>query len=181
MKRAYSATATFFGMATTVLLVGHAIAQTPGNLLTPEQKEMLTQLPIPIVAPTYLPKGFRLISASGEQGQYANGDDDSGYSLSYLGANNTCIRLTSSKDGSRGQAANVVETPFGSIEVFTQTLQGKPFIYSFIPVPGNPSLSSGGTIQEGVGSRATWKTCNAVPMEQYIQILQSLEVVKRAN
>jgi len=31
------------------------------------------------------------VEASGEKGQYAKGYDDSGYSLIYSGANNTCV------------------------------------------------------------------------------------------
>lgn len=151
-----------------------------GNLLSPEQKAQLSQLPIPIIAPTQLPAGFRLVAASGEKGQYANGDDDSGYSISYQGDNNTCINLTSSKDGPRGQADSVVQTQFGAVKVFTETRQDKTFIYSFIPIAGNPSLTSGGTVPDpaATGDTPGWKRCNAVSMEQYIQVLKSLEVVK---
>ena len=78
------------------------IAQKSGNLLSPQQTAQLTQLPIPIVAPTALPMGFRLVRAEGESGSYVNGDDDSGYAIDYQGANNTCLSIRSSKDGPRG-------------------------------------------------------------------------------
>jgi len=151
--------------------------QATGNQLSAKQKAQLTQLPIPIVAPTYLPPGFRLVSASGEKGQYANGDDDSGYSLVYQGANNTCIKLSSSKDGPRGKWQQLVETKFGAVKVFVQTRNHNRFVYSFIPLKGNPALSSGGHLPNP-NSRGEWQRCNPISMEDYLRVLKSLDVVK---
>lgn len=144
------------------------IAQVTGNLLSADQKAKLLQLPIPIVAPTYLPKGFQLTHADGEEGRYINGDDDSGYSLIYKGPDNTCIEVRSSKDGPRGTWQQIVETRFGSIKVFTNNHpQGKLSIYSFVPIAGQPVLFSGGV------------SCNPVSMAEYIHVLQSLEVLSK--
>lgn len=153
------------------------IAQATGNQLSPAQKAQLTQLPIPIVAPTYLPAGFRLIQATGERGQYVNGDDDSGYTIAYKGPGNTCIKLYSSQDGPRGQAAKVVKTTFGAVRIFVQKTQNRPFIYSFIPIAGNPSLTSGGSMLDSA-TKNRWQPCNAVSMDEYVRVLQSLTVVK---
>lgn len=142
------------------------IAQVTGNLLSADQKAKLLKLPIPIVAPTYLPKGFQLTHADGEEGHYSNGDDDSGYSLIYKGPENTCIEVRSSKDGPRGAWQQIVKTRFGSIKVFTENNQGKTSIYSFVPIQGQPVLISGAS-------------CNPVSMQEYIHVLQSLELLSK--
>jgi len=165
-------------------LLSHHFAQAQTQLksassyqLTAAQKAKLTQLPIPIVAPTYLPEGFRLVSASGEKGQYANGDDDSGYTLFYLGQNNTCVSVASSKDGPRGKWQQVVDTRFGAVKVFTQTYENKYSIYSFIPVKGNPSLLSGGSLPNP-DANGNFKPCQALSMAEYVKVLRSLQVIK---
>lgn len=172
-----------FGVMAYSLLSHHTVhAQTETKLstsyqLTSAQKAKLTQLPIPIVAPTYLPEGFRLVTAEGEKGQYANGDDDSGYSLVYQGRNNTCIRITSSKDGPRGKWQQMVDTRFGAVKVFTQTYENKYLIYSFIPVKGNPSLTSGGSLPHPDAS-GKFQSCKAVSLPEYARVLRSLAVLK---
>lgn len=156
-----------------------SIAQATGSLLSPEQKAQLIRLPIPIIVPTYLPDGFRLVAAGGEAGKYANGADDSGYSIRYVGEDNTCVSIASSKDGPRRlPKQGQVETRLGSIAVYAHEFRGETVISSFLPVKGNPVLSSGGVMPGGAGTNGEWKTCKAVSMETYMQVLRSLEVLK---
>lgn len=156
------------------------IAQAAGDLLSKAQKAELAQLGIPIVLPAYLPPGFRVKQFHADKGEYANGDNDSGYLISYQGANNSCITLYSSQDGPRGQRQKLVQTRFGSVGIYTQKRNGKTFIYSFIPIAGNPSLTSGGSLPDtaGMGTDGGGKSCNAVSMEEYVQVLKSLKVMK---
>ena len=151
-----------------------------GNLLSPEQTAKFLQLPIPVVAPTFFPEGFRLVQAKGEANKYVNGDDDSSYSIDYEGANNTCISVRSSSSGSRGlQRANQVEIEFGLVEVYTDSARDNSIrsIASFLKLKGNPMLISGGSIADS-SADGGFKKCNSVDMGVYIQVLKSLTLVK---
>ncbi len=151
-----------------------------GNLLTSEQKAKLLQLPIPIVAPTFLPDGFRLVYAKGEANKYVNGDDDSGYTIDYQGENNTCISIRSSSSGSRGlQRVNQVQTEFGSVVVYTDNARDNSIksISGFLALKGNPMLMSGGIILDRIDDRG-FKRCEPVEMGVYIQVLKSVTLVK---
>jgi len=150
------------------------------NLLSPEQKAKLLQLPIPIIAPNFLPEGFRLVRATGEAGKYINGDDDSGYTISYQGDNNTCISVGSSRSGTRGlQKVNQVQTEFGLLDVYIDKARDNSIknIYSFLELKGNPVLISGGSIPDS-NADGGFKRCNSVSLGQYIQVLKSLTLVK---
>jgi hypothetical protein len=154
--------------------------QATGNLLSSEQKAKLLQLPIPIIAPTFLPEGFRLVQATGEANKYANGDDDSGYMIAYQGDNNTCISISSSSSGSRGlQRVNQVKTEFGTVDIYTSNARDNSIqsIASFITLKGNPALISGGSIPDR-NADGGFKTCNPISLGQYIQVLKSLTLVK---
>ena len=159
---------------------GNQSKQETGNLLTSEQKAKLLQLPIPIVAPNFIPEGFRLVYAKGEANKYANGDDDSGYTIAYQGENNTCISISSSSSGSRGlQRANEVQTEFGSVVVYTDNARDNSIrsISSFLVLKGNPALISGGSIPDS-SADGGFKRCEPVGMGVYMQVLKSLTLVK---
>ena len=153
-------------------------AQKSGNLLSPQQAAQLTRLSIPIVAPTELPIGFRLVRAEGEVGSYVNGDDDSGYAIYYQGANNTCLSIRSSKDGPRGlETIRQVQTRFGLVTVYAETFAGRRSLISFLGIKGNPILISGGTLPDST-AKGGWRPCRAINVETYTQVLKSLAVVK---
>ncbi|MBW4692534.1 MAG: hypothetical protein KME27_12295 [Lyngbya sp. HA4199-MV5] len=154
------------------------LAQATRNLLSPVQKAQLTQLPIPVVAPTYLPAGFRLVRADGEAGSYANGDDDSGYAIDYQGNQNTCLSIRTSKDGPRGLAkVKQVQTRFGQVTVYTEKLRDSQSFVSYLGIKGNPVLISGG-MQPDSKAAGGWKPCRAVSLDTYTQVLRSLAIVK---
>ncbi|XGV98495.1 MAG: hypothetical protein ACAF41_06075 [Leptolyngbya sp. BL-A-14] len=153
-------------------------AQVTGTLLSPEQKAQLTQLPIPVVVPTVLPATFRLVRAEGEAGTYTNGDDDSGYAIDYQGEKNTCLSIRTSQDGPRGlEKVKQVQTRFGLITVYTEKSPGSKSLVSFLGLKGNPMLISGGAQPDSTTSTG-WKRCQAVSVEAYTQVLQSLTVLK---
>ena len=157
---------------------GSQTKQVTGNLLSPEQTAKFLQLPIPVVAPTFLPEGFRLVQAKGEANKYVNGDDDSGYSIDYQGANNTCISIRSSSSGSRGlKKVNQVQTEFGSVAVYTENRGNSRSIVSFLPLRKNPILISVGSIPDP-SADGGFKGCEPMEMEVYIQVLKSLTLVK---
>ena len=151
--------------------------QTPG-LLSSQQKAQLTQLPIPIVVPTFLPAGFRLVQAEGGTSKYANGDDDSGYAIDYQGENNTCLSVRSSKDGPRRlPRIKQVQTRLGLMTIYLEQYRDIKSLVTFLGIKGNPVLSSGGTLPDSTADGG-FKRCRAVSIETYTQVLKSLVVVK---
>ncbi len=151
-----------------------------GNLLTSEQKASLLQLPIPIVAPSFIPEGFHLVYAKGEANKYVNGDDDSGYTIVYQGENNTCISVLPTQSGSRGlQRVNQVQTEFGSVGVYTENARDNSVVVisSFLELKGNPAIISGGSIPDS-SANGGFRRCEPVGMGVYIQVLKSLTLVK---
>jgi hypothetical protein len=160
--------------------IGSQPKKDTGNLLTSEQKALLLQLPIPIVAPNFIPEGFRLVYAKGEANKYANGDDDSGYTIAYQGENNTCISIRSTQSGSRGlQRVNQVQTEFGSVGVYTENARDNSVVVisSFFELKGNPALISGGSIPDS-SANGGFRRCEPVGMGVYLQVLKSLTLVK---
>lgn len=151
------------------------ISQTDGNLLSPEQKEELTQLPIPIVAPSYLPIGFQLTHATGGTEEFINGDINYYYYIQYENDNGGCIRIGTSQFGTDGlEPIRHVETELGAVEVFVDNLYAPRNIYGFLEVEGYPVLRSG----EGTSFSSANETCHRVSMETYDQVLESLTIVE---
>lgn len=149
-----------------------------GNLLSPAQVEKLTKLPIPIVAPSYLPQGFQVMSANGDSVKYTNGDDDTGYAIEYQGEDNTCFAIQSSKDGPRGlKQVGQVETALGTVKIYEENYQNKTSsLQSFIPVQGNPvMISPVSRLNQETGN---YEACKALDRAEYDRILRSIELVK---
>jgi hypothetical protein len=154
--------------------------QLTGNLLSPSQKAQLMRLPLPIIAPTSLPAGFRLVKASGEAGQYANGDDDSGYAIAYEGEGNTCITITGSQSGTRGlNKLREEQTEFGLLTIYTENARDNMIrtIVTPLGVKGNLILISGGTLPDNTTGQG-WKSCSPVSIPTYIEVLKSLSVMR---
>lgn len=148
-----------------------------GNLLSPGQVAKLTKLPIPIVAPTYVPKGFRLISADGASVKYANGGDDTGYSIAYEGEDGTCFAIASSKDSPRKlKQIGEVESVVGAVKMYEETYEGRSSIQSFIPVKGNPVMIS--PVWQLNSATGSHEFCKALNRAEYERILKSMELVK---
>ena len=148
-----------------------------GNLLSPAQVEKLTKLPIPIVAPTYLPEGFRLVSADGASVKYANGGDDTGYTIVYEGEDGTCFAIASSKDGPRKlKQIGQVESAVGTVKIHEETYEGRSSIQSFIPVKGNPVMIS--PVWQLNSATGSHEFCKALDRAEYERILESIELVK---
>ncbi len=151
-------------------------AATVGKLLSPEQVAKLKKLPIPVVAPTYLPVGFRVVQAEGESAKYANGDDDSGYTLEYQRDDNTCFAIRSSQDGPRGLTqVGQVETAIGKVSIY-QEYQGQSSLQSFIPVKGNPVMIS--PVSRLNSATGNYEVCKPLRRVEYERILQSIAVLK---
>lgn len=152
------------------------VTQVSGNLLSVAQRKQLLQLPIPVLAPTALPAGFRLVSANGEKGQLINGDDDSGYALLYLGNHNTCLRVQTSQDGPRGlQKVGQASTDFGSLPIYAEKAQGRTTLSSFIPLKGNSVVTTGGFVPTPSGE---WQPCNALTQAAFAQVLRSVKRIQ---
>lgn len=162
----------------TQLTVGSTETKAPsGNLLAPAQVAKLTKLPIPIVAPTDLPEGFRVTSADGDSVKYTNGDDDTGYAISYEKADGTCFVIQSSKDGPRRlKQVGQVETKVGNVNMYEETYQDKSWIQSFIPVKGNPVMISPVLLYKP--ETGNHEACKALDRNDYERILKSIDFVR---
>jgi len=163
-------------IATSANLAQASVAPT-GNLLSPAQVAKLTKLPIPIVAPTYLPKGFRVVRADGDTVKYANGDDDSGYGIEYQGEDGTCFAISSSKDGPRRlKQVGQVESAVGTVKMYEDVYEGRRSIQSFIPVKGNPVMIS--PVLQLNAATGNHEACPMLDRAEYENILKSMELVK---
>jgi hypothetical protein len=139
-----------------------------GNLLSPSQLAELAQLPWPALAPTELPDGFKVVKFNVGRGQYANGDDDSGYSIRYEGPDRTCLNVYNASDGPRGQAGiRTVETSFGPVKVFRETHAKFTSLYSFVPDQRSIYV---GTTQD--------QDCKALSDAQFDRVVESMGQVQ---
>lgn len=161
-----------------------AIVQNTGNLLSPEQKMQLSQLNIPIFTPTYLPSGFRLIKFDAGK-EEINGGVSSYYSILYQKDNNTCLEISSGVDPAmslRRLSKTSVKTSLGEVTVYSGNVEGKPLILGQLSSKQGHMLRSGMVVRsaqmkpDGTWTPAEW--CNPVSMEEFTQVLRSLEVLK---
>lgn len=148
-----------------------------GNLLSPAQVAKLTKLPIPIVAPTDLPEGFRLISADGASVKLTNGNDDTGYTIVYEGEDSICFAIASSKDSPRKlKQIGQVESAVGTVKIHEEIYEGRSSLQSFIPVKGNPMMIS--PVLQLNSATGNHEFCKALDRDEYERILKSIELVK---
>ncbi len=151
--------------------------QSAGHLLSPQQIRQLTQLPIPVVVPTDLPAGFRVVKAEGEQGQYANGDDDSGYMLEYVGKGNVCFVIYTSKDAPRRlKQIGQVQSGVGLAKIYEERYDNQTSWVSFLPIQGNPVLISPFSRLNPVSNE--YERCKPLSRADYDRILKSLQRLK---
>lgn len=150
---------------------------TAGHGLSAAQVEKLTQLPIPIVVPTYLPPGFQVTSADGESVKLVNGDDDSGYSIAYEGDDGTCFAINSSQDSPRRlEQVGQVESALGTVKMYEETYEGRSSVQSFIPVQGNPVMIS--PVLQLNPATGNHEPCKALDRAEYERILQSITILQ---
>lgn len=73
----------------------------------------------------------------------------------------------------------IVQTEFGSVVVYIDNSRDNSIrsISSFLPLNGNPTLISGGSIT-GRSADDGFKRCEPMEIEVYIQVLKSLTLVK---
>jgi hypothetical protein len=133
------------------------------NLLSPPQIAELAKLSFPALAPTNLPAGFSVVGFKVERGQYANGDDDSGYSIRYAGPGRTCLTISVSKDGPRGPGLRTAETSFGPVKIYRETLAASTSMYGYIQDQRSIYV---GTRQDA--------DCNLMSDTQFDQVMESM-------
>lgn len=148
-----------------------------GHLLSPAQVAKLTSLPLPIVAPTDLPQGFRVVSADGASTKLVNGNDDTGYSITYQGKDSTCFSIYSSQDGPRRlKQVGRVKSAVGDIKMYEASYKGRRSVQSFIPVKGNPvMISPAFQLNPATGRH---EACKALDRIEYERILSSIDLLK---
>lgn len=164
-----------------------SVAQVPpvqGNLLDASQKMQLQELAVPIVVPTYLPEGFRLIKLdSGKEelrsGSYAY------YSILYRGENDTCLDISLNTDPAMltsRMPRRFMQIPISQKEVtiIYGKLEDKSITLGRFGVAnGSPNnaymLRTGGWMPSGQEGRNI--RCNSISEEEYNKVLQSLKVL----
>jgi hypothetical protein len=147
------------------------------NLLTPAQMDQLTALPLPIVAPSYLPEGFQVVRVDGESVPYVDGSYDAGYVIEYQREDGTCFTIMSSKDGPRGLSSiGQVETALGPVSIYESRYEGSTTFLSYFPVDYNPMMMS--PVSRLNPETGEYEQCNPLDLQDYERILESIEVVQ---
>ena len=157
--------------------------QIVGDLLDASQKEKLRELSVPIVVPTYLPKGFRLIELeSGKEelrsGSYAY------YSILYKGENDTCLDISLNTDPAMRTSQmpkRFTQMPISNKEVTIVygNVENKPITLGSFGLPNLDKngymLRTGGWIPSGQKGRNI--RCNSISDEEYDKVLQALKLL----
>ncbi len=159
------------------------VDQASGNLLSSDQKAQLKQLGTPIAAPTYLPAGFRL-HKFGSGKEELRTDSIPYYSIFYAGENDTCLDISLNTDpamSTRRLQKTQMQSPVSrEVNVLTGDLEGRPIVLGLFKLPNGREnsgymLRTGGWLPSNDGSKNI--RCNAVSTEEYVKVLQALEVL----
>ncbi len=160
------------------------LSQASGDLLDLSQKAKLKELAVPIVVPTYLPVGFRLVKMdSGREelrtGSYAY------YSILYQGENGTCLDISLNTDPAMRTSQMLrrfMQIPISNkkVTIIYGKLDDKSIAMGLFEVAnGEPNsaymLRNGGWMPSGQEGRNV--RCNSISEEEYDKVLQALEVL----
>lgn len=160
------------------------VSQSAGDLLDSAQKAKLKKLAVPIVIPTYLPTGFRLIKLDSGREELRSGSY-SYYSILYRGENDTCLDISLNTDPAMrtlGLQRRSIQIPISNKEVtiIYGNVEDKPITLGLFGVPnGSPNsaymLRAGGWMPSGQEGRNI--RCNSISDEEYDKVLQALKVL----
>ncbi|WP_271253856.1 hypothetical protein [Pseudanabaena sp. Chao 1811] len=160
------------------------VAQATGDLLDAAQKDKLRELSVPIIVPTYLPAGFRVIKLEAGREELRSGSY-AYYSILYKGEDDACFDISLNTDPAMltsRMPRRFMQIPISNkdVTIIYGNVEDKPITMGRFSVPsGSPTsaymLRTGGWMpssQEGRNIR-----CNSISDAEYDKVLQALKVL----
>lgn len=160
------------------------VAQATGDLLDAAQKDKLKELSVPIVVPTYLPAGFRVIKLEAGREELRSGSY-AYYSILYKGEDDACFDISLNTDPAMRTSRlsrRFMQIPISNkdVTIIYGNIEDKPITMGSFSVPsGSPNsaymLRTGGWMPSSLEGRNI--RCNSISDAEYDKVLQALKVL----
>ncbi len=160
------------------------VAQATGDLLDAAQKDKLKELSVPIVVPTYLPAGFRVIKLEAGREELRSGSY-AYYSILYKGEDDACFDISLNNDPAMRTSRlsrRFMQIPISNkdVTIIYGNVEDKPITMGSFSVPsGSPNsaymLRTGGWMPSSLEGRNI--RCNSISDAEYDKVLQALKVL----
>ena len=160
------------------------VAQATGDLLDAAQKDKLKELSVPIVVPTYLPAGFRVIKLEAGREELRSGSY-AYYSILYKGEDDACFDISLNNDPAMRTSRlsrRFMQIPISNkdVTIIYGNIEDKPITMGSFSVPsGSPNsgymLRTGGWMPSSLEGRNI--RCNSISDAEYDKVLQALKVL----
>ncbi|MFN9240075.1 MAG: hypothetical protein ACK6DE_09315 [Pseudanabaena sp.] len=160
------------------------VAQATGDLLDAAQKDKLKELSVPIVVPTYLPAGFRVIKLEAGREELRS-RSYAYYSILYKGEDDACFDISLNNDPAMRTSRlsrRFMQIPISNkdVTIIYGNVEDKPITMGSFSVPsGSPNsgymLRTGGWMPSSLEGRNI--RCNSISDAEYDKVLQALKVL----
>lgn len=160
------------------------VAQATGDLLDAAQKDKLKELSVPIVVPTYLPAGFRVIKLEAGREELRS-RSYAYYSILYKGEDDACFDISLNTDPAMRTSRlsrRFMQIPISNkdVTIIYGNVEDKPITMGSFSVPsGSPNsgymLRTGGWMPSSLEGRNI--RCNSISDAEYDKVLQALKVL----
>lgn len=160
------------------------VAQATGDLLDAAQKDKLKELSVPIVVPTYLPAGFRVIKLEAGREELRS-RSYAYYSILYKGEDDACFDISLNTDPAMRTSRlsrRFMQIPISNkdVTIIYGNIEDKPITMGSFSVPsGSPNsaymLRTGGWMPSSLEGRNI--RCNSISDAEYDKVLQALKVL----
>ncbi|MFN9481391.1 MAG: hypothetical protein ACK6CX_01005 [Pseudanabaena sp.] len=160
------------------------VAQATGDLLDAAQKDKLKELSVPIVVPTYLPAGFRVIKLEAGREELRS-RSYAYYSILYKGEDDACFDISLNTDPAMSTSRlsrRFMQIPISNkdVTIIYGNIEDKPITMGSFSVPsGSPNsgymLRTGGWMPSSLEGRNI--RCNSISDAEYDKVLQALKVL----
>lgn len=160
------------------------VAQATGDLLDAAQKDKLKEVSVPIVVPTYLPAGFRVIKLEAGREELRSGSY-AYYSILYKGEDDACFDISLNNDPAMRTSRlsrRFMQIPISNkdVTIIYGNVEDKPITMGSFSVPsGSPNsaymLRTGGWMPSSLEGRNI--RCNSISDAEYDKVLQALKVL----
>lgn len=160
------------------------VAQATGDLLDAAQKDKLKEVSVPIVVPTYLPAGFRVIKLEAGREELRSGSY-AYYSILYKGEDDACFDISLNTDPAMRTSRlsrRFMQIPISNkdVTIIYGNIEDKPITMGSFSVPsGSPNsaymLRTGGWMPSSLEGRNI--RCNSISDAEYDKVLQALKVL----
>lgn len=160
------------------------VAQATGDLLDAAQKDKLKEVSVPIVVPTYLPAGFRVIKLEAGREELRS-RSYAYYSILYKGEDDACFDISLNNDPAMRTSRlsrRFMQIPISNkdVTIIYGNVEDKPITMGSFSVPsGSPNsaymLRTGGWMPSSLEGRNI--RCNSISDAEYDKVLQALKVL----